>query len=89
MNRGVCEDPDCPYSHDETFLKMTKEWREFGIGLAEKKRGLSSAAFDGEAEAGRGAIVVLRAAMPSASSAKKSSLKGKGQLGSVRKPQKL
>ena len=86
MNRGVCENPDCPYSHDEKFLIMTKEWQDYQNGLEDRKKGLSSASFSGESEAGKGAFVVIRAAMPASGAASKSSLKKNDQRGSVRKP---
>ena len=89
MNRGVCENPDCPYSHDEKFLKMTKEWQDYQNTLEDRRQGLSSASFSGESEAGKGAFVVIRAAMPAASAASKSSLKRSGQQGSIRKPLKI
>ena len=84
MNKGVCENPDCPYSHDEKFLIMTREWQDYQNGLEHKK-----VTFDGEGEAGRGAFVVIRAAMPASSSTIRSSLRTRGQRGSVRKPQKI
>ena len=89
MNKGVCENPDCPYSHDEEFLILTKKWQDYQNGLENKRKDLSSASFDGESEAGRGAFVVIRAAMPASSSTSTSSLKTRGQRGSVRKPHKI
>ena len=59
MNRGGCDKPDCPYNHDEKFIAASKVYYEEQWRIDEQ-----NGTFEGEAEAGRGALVALRAAMP-------------------------
>ena len=68
MNKGVCENPDCPYSHDGEFLKSTKEWQAHQNRLEQKHANTMS----GSGETGKAAFVLIRAAMASAKAAKKS-----------------
>ena len=37
MNHGACDKQDCPYSHDDEFMRISKLWHERQVWLETQK----------------------------------------------------